>query len=194
MINKYVKGLIAIIVPVIFSAAVHAVPISYILETVDASGTLDGQIFGAARVTFTLYADTDDVGATCCADSAVVASSATVQLDNGPVLDILTSVGLYQFGGGFGMWHPENSNLLDERTLVIDLTVATPTTGVLYKYLQWSFAPQIDTSGGILDFDDRENVQGTYTAITSSVPLPGVISLMLVGFGGLVGVRYKAKP
>lgn len=194
----YARRLIAGLFATVLATAAHAVPITYILETEAASGTLDGAAFSASTVTFTLYADTDDVAPNTFADTAVLASAVTVQFDGGTAISITApDIGLYSFSGGFGMWRFDSSNLLDVRDVPgPDLAVATATTAVTYEFLQWGASTPILTDDGVLFFDNQEDVAGTYAAVTAAqVPLPAAGWMLIAGVGSLPFMgRRKRKP
>lgn len=189
--RKPFVGIASAVIGLLFSMSVSAFPITYVLETLDASGTLDGSVFGVSDVTFTLNADTIDVDPApgFGVDQAIVASSATVQLGAGPILDILSPIGLYSAANDFGLWRPSSLNLLDSSGFGPDLTMATPTTAVNYSYLQWALSPPITTSAGIIIFDNSSNVPGTYTALMgTAVPAPAPLVLICLG---LFAIRLR---
>lgn len=175
-----------------------AVPITYKFDTAGATGTLDGSAFTTSGVTFTLNADTDDVAPTPAGDLAVTASSATVTFD-GMTLDILSSIGLYSFSGGFGMWRPDDSNLLENSGGAgVDLSLATSTTSLTYDYTQWSgfSLADVNTSAGVLVFEDQPGVSGSFGAAlvpVASVPLPAAGWMLLAALGALVGRSRAAR-
>ncbi len=184
----YAKRLIAGSFAAVLATTAHAVPIADEMETAAARSTLDGAAFSASAVTFTLYADTDDVGPNACADEAVPARVATVQFDGGSAFSITApEIGLYAFDGGFGMWGGDDANLLDVRgSPGPDLAVATALTAVAYGYPQWRAAPAILTDDGVLVFDSLENVPGTNAAVVGlRVPLPAANWMLIAGLGSL---------
>lgn len=178
--------------------AAHAVPITYTFATGQASGGLGSDDFDTDGVVFTLNADTDDIAPNLFASQAVLARSATVSF-NGKTLDIVTPVGVYATASGFGLWKPEEFNLLDEETFTVDLTGETSEVATNYEFLQWEKMPLLSTTEGSLLFDDATGVRGTFSATfdpaslsLAAVPLPAAGWLLLAALGGLaVGGRRK---
>ncbi|WP_299956749.1 hypothetical protein [uncultured Roseobacter sp.] len=175
-----------------------AVPITYTLGTDGASGMLGGNPFITSDLTFVLNADTDDIAPTGFGDLAVKASSATV-IFNGSTFDILSPIGLYAGSGGFGMWRPDDGNLLEfEGSEGIDLSLATSATALTYKYTQWSGRglDDVDTSAGVLVFDDQSDVSGSFGAVLAPVtlvPLPAASWMLIAALGALVGRSKLAR-
>ena len=191
---KHVSLTAAAFAVALSAVAAEAAPVEYTITTGDASGTLDGQIFGAANVVFKLYGDTADV-VTPSGFQQILMLLVTVQIDSNPLLTVVSpDLGLFSNTLGFGMWRYEDADLLTTGPTGIDLTLASPAVPISWDYLQWGFAPTIMTDGGVLDFDNANGISGTYSAIVeeSEVPLPAAGWLLIAGLGGVAALRRRA--
>jgi hypothetical protein len=197
MLTKLAIGC-AVVALASMTMAAPASVIEFVHEGVG-SGTLDGQSFGVgAPVPFiiTAYSDTDD-RVSFGNGFAIQHTAASIAIDGVGVFDFLVPTrtfvnhissivgfsrstdggasGLDLFNGptnaAFGAWDM--------------LSSIGPFSGQS-QLLQWNDDPPIQTSGGVLVFNDQL-VPGTFTATV--LPAPGAVALL--GVAGLVGARRR---
>ena len=192
------KTLAAAFVGIIFSTAAFAVPITFIHETLDASGTLDGNIFGTSQVTITATGDTDNIesfGSGFFIDHA----SAQIEIQGLGTFNFLTTTRTFVNNNvnivGFSRSGASGTDLLNGPTDaafgVWDMLSSIAAGGDL-QYLQWG-APAVETDGGTLVFNST-TVQGRFRAIVDQapvVPLPAAGWMLIAGLGGLAAMRRK---
>jgi hypothetical protein len=186
------RSVVAIVVLMLSAAAAAAAPITYIY-TGTGSGSIGGTPFTDAAFTITGQADTDDL-ASCggsCREIDHLSTSVTIAgvgtftitsplrtfLNNTPGLSRQNPPGgdLYNlYNGNFVGWD-----------LVSDWGPVN-TTGSL---LQWGGAqPDVNTSGGVLEFADNGAVPGTFQAVLGqeAAAIPAVSGFGMLVLSGLI--------
>jgi hypothetical protein len=198
------QSAMTVLIGLAWAAAAAAAPITYIY-TGTGSGSIGGTPFTDAAFTITGQADTDDL-ASCggsCREIDHLSTSVTVAgvgtftitsplrtfLNNTPGLSRQNPPGgdLYNlYNGNFVGWD-----------LVSDWGPIN-TTGSL---LQWGGAqPDVNTTGGVLEFADDGAVPGTFQAVlgqeAAAIPAlsgSGVLVLsMLIVAAGLIALKLRA--
>lgn len=198
------QSAMTVLIGLAWAAAAAAAPITYIY-TGTGSGSIGGTPFTDAAFTITGQADTDDL-ASCggsCREIDHLSTSVTVAgvgtftitsplrtfLNNTPGLSRQNPPGgdLYNlYNGNFVGWD-----------LVSDWGPIN-TTGSL---LQWGGAqPDVNTTGGVLEFTDDGAVPGTFQAVlgqeAAAIPALsgfGVLVLsMLIVAAGLIALKLRA--
>lgn len=167
--------------------------ITFIYESAG-SGTLDGVRFGdaaPAHVVITAFGETSGVDV-----SQIVHTTASITIDGVGAFDFLSPTRTFvaNFAGlvGFSravaaetdlLHGPENFPAFGNWGM---RTSVGPVTGQ-GEFLQWSIAPSLSTTGGVLMFDSAVS-QVTFTAI---VPAPAAASLL--GAAGSLGLARRRR-
>jgi hypothetical protein len=106
--------------------------------------------------------------------------------------DAVNVVGFSRGGGGGGdLYNGPASATLDGWDM---LTSIGPVAGT-GSLIQWADAPQINTSGGILIFNDRVASSATFTAVVAAdaVPEPATLTMFGLGALGFVGGALRRR-
>lgn len=179
----------------VLSGNASASTIKFLYESAG-SGSLAGVRFGdttPARVVITAFGETSGVDV-----SQIVHTTASITIDGVGAFDFLspTRTFVYSFAGlvGFSRAGTNESDLVHGPQSFSAFgnwgmrTSVGPVTGE-GRFLQWSLpsAPQLNTTGGALVFDDAVS-QVTFTAI---VPSPAAISALSAA--GLFGLKRRRR-
>jgi len=176
------------ILPAVFAIAglAAASPITFIISGT-VNGSLNGTAFTGATITFTQVTDTTGVvscGSTAVCTTATLGNSVTIS-------GIVGSVTLNDPTYFFDEQGADDAGFADSNTA--DIFVLNDPSFATYG-LQTAFGPlvnagllgsqNIPTSGGALIFGNVGNNE-TFTAVTSAVPEPGSLGLLMMGALGL---------
>ncbi len=185
-------GLAALVMTASASVA-SATPISY-THTGFGSGTLNGVFFGAAApVAFTINATSDTSTLQSCGGPCLFNDNltASITIQGLGTFDFLTGTRYFENVGVVGLSRAGASgNDLFNGPALSGWDMASSIgpivgTGLL---LQWTQNPQINTTGGILIFNDGSTAS-TFTATVGARAVPEPASLLLVGAGLFVLAR-----
>lgn len=194
----------------LFSAlSVAAAPITFIFTTLDASGTLEAPgpgapiVFGTSDVTITATADTDDITA-FSGGFSLEHLSATIDILGFGTFDFVSptrtfvnnSISQVGFSRATSIGGTDLLNdFVDPAFAIWDmLTSIGPISDSSANYLQWATGTPIETTGGILVFNNG-SVPGTFEAIvddTPVIPLPAAGWLLIAGVGGFALMRKRS--
>jgi hypothetical protein len=156
------------------SSATHATPITFV-HTGTASGTLNGEPFGPSYFTVTSVADTLNRQSSVVGFS-IDHNSSSIAISGLGVLNVLTPTRTFnnQFNStvGYSRAGVTGADLLfgptDGAFATWDMLSGIGPIAGDSGLVQWGFLPQINTSGGILIFDDG-SFPATFTAISPPV-------------------------
>ncbi|MBE3097997.1 MAG: PEP-CTERM sorting domain-containing protein [Planctomycetes bacterium] len=162
------------------------------------SGTLDGVAFPLSAFTITSFADTANKVYAGYGVYSMDHLSSSISIAGLGHLDILTGtrtfwdpgarrVGYSRAGiNGYDlMLGPEHADLGSWDMI----SPIGPLTGVAYGLHQWGMSPLIDTSGGVLKFDDG----GSSVAVFSAARVPEPYTLSLLAVGGIEALRRRRR-
>ncbi len=174
----------ACLVVAAFPLTASAVEISFIHEG-RGSGTLGGNPFGPADFVITALGDTDDRVNFASTNYAIQHTSARISIDGLGLFDFLVptrtfinddidTVGFSRSsdGGlsGLDLFNGPTGNTVDGWDMTTDLGPVIGTGQII----QWDVSPFINTTGGILRFDNAIVPDTTFTAIIPEPMLTGV--------------------
>lgn len=173
----------------------NAAPITYI-HTGSGSGTLNGVAFGASaplNFTITAVGDTNNVsscGGYCLYNDNI---SASIYIETLGSFDFTTATRFFMNSiVGFSRAGSNGADLFNGPTLVSwDMTSSIGPVSGTASLLQWGNS-NIDTTGGVLFFNDQSNIASTFSATVAAVPEPSSYALLLAGIG-LVGFAASRK-
>lgn len=185
-----------------FAVNAYALPITFSYTGSIGSGTLDGVAFGPTSFEFSAIGDTADRQSFLFLPGYWIEhSSASVTITGVGKFDFVTETRTF-VNQGFdmvGFSRGSAAGLTDLYTRLANsafgtwdmLTSIGPISGE-FTLFQWLLSPAIDTSGGILVFDDAL-VPGTFQATVGEiVPVPAPATCALLGFG-LAGIGYGRR-
>lgn len=182
---KHIARCTALAATLALAGTVHAAPITYV-HTGSGSGTLNGVAFGAlAPVSFTINAtaDTDNLiscGAPCLSNDNLTAS---ITIDSLGTFDFITATRFFANGGivGFSRAGTNGWDLFNGPAVASwDMTSSLGPVSGSAQLIQWSLVP-VNTTGGVLVFDNNLQVASTFTATVGSNPVPEPTPLALLG-------------
>ena len=179
---------LAAIVAVVSAGAAWAKPIEFVYTGVG-SGTLNGLPFAASNFTITEFADTSNrQSCTFGVCTFIDDTSATITISALGTFHFLTPTRTVVSGGVVFFAHAGEfgSNLYDlvPDPPALDNYMLDASIGPLFAFgllNQWTALPLIDTTGGILIFDDTigQDSPGSFQAIL--VPEPQSLALLAAG-------------
>ena len=176
----------------------NAAPITYI-HTGSGSGTLDGVAFGAsAPLNFTITAIGDTNNVASCSIGCIYNDniSASIHIETLGSFDFTTATRFFMNNNsgtvGFSRAGSNGADLFNGPTLVSwDMTSSIGPVSGTASLLQWGNS-NIDTTGGVLFFNNQSNIASTFSATVAAVPEPSSYALLLAGIG-LVGFAASRK-
>ena len=162
------------------------------LHAGNGSGTLDGIPFSASDFLITAIGDTDDRHETS-GGWHIHHTSASISIEGVADVDFVTPTSHFVNNTlqlvGFG--HDDAGDLFNgpDDPLFSNWDMLSPIGPITGQgiLLQWGIVGGVNTTGGILFFDD-----GTTDAIFSAVPEPGTLAIFVVGGMGLI-VRRRTN-
>ena len=186
---KFKNILAAVGVAIISATSAMAVPMTLTHSgSSDAGlvGTLDGVEFSTTGFTITSTADTDDISGVF-----VVHLTSSIEIDGVGTFDFITQTRTFANVGIVGFSRASGGDLFNGPSGGWDLMSDVSLTGTA-ALLQW-FSPEVETTGGILFFENAAGVQTSFDAVvgTSEVPLPAGGVLLLTGLGGFAAFRRR---
>ena len=195
-------ALLTILFSVMSALAVSAANISFLHQTLDARGTIDGNVFGTSEVFIRATGDTANIQ-TIGDVSFIDHASAEIEIVGIGTFQLATGTRTFVNRGldlvGFSRAGAGGSDLLNGPNNAAfgtwDMTTSIgPIAGVL-NYLQWAAPSVVATTGEVIVFDNL-SVEGAFTARVDdmpAVPLPAAGWMLIAGLGGLGALRKFRK-
>jgi hypothetical protein len=188
---------LAAIVAAVSAGATWASPIEFVYTGVG-SGTLNGVPFAASNFTITEFADTSNRQSCTLGDCTFIDdTSATITISSLGTFHFLTPTRTVVSGGVVffahaGEFGPNLYDLVPDPP-ALDNYMLDASIGPLFAFgllNQWTALPLIDTTGGILIFDDTigQDSPGSFQAIL--VPEPQPLALLA---GGAIGLGWSVR-
>jgi len=173
-----------------------AVPITFIHEGGGGAGTIGNFFFEPTGFVITATGDTDD--RTSFGNGfSIVHLTASIAIDGVGTFDFITGTRTFVNNSLslVGFSRASGTDLFDGPTNadfaawdMLSSIGPIPGTGEL---LQWQLSP-INTSGGVLVFNDERSTEASFTAIVGTpVPVPGSIVLVMLGLVGMRAARGR---
>ncbi|WP_425039538.1 VPLPA-CTERM sorting domain-containing protein [Primorskyibacter sp. S187A] len=193
-----IRILAALALTFVTAVGAQAAQITFIHTTLDASGTINGEVFGTSDVTITATGDTNNIQS-FGSGFFINHASASIEILGVGTFDFLSPTRTFVNNAnevvGFSREGANGNDLLNGPEDSIfsswDMTTSIgPVTGDL-EYLQWTNSP-VETDAGTLVFNNA-TVFGSFEAIVAPVPLPAAGWLMIAGIGGLAAMRRNRK-
>jgi hypothetical protein len=193
---------ISVILILCCTVAAVAAPITYIY-TGTGSGTIGGTPFTNAAFTITGQADTNDLASCGTGCQEVNHQSTSILISGVGTYDISSPLRTFMsLGVGLSRQDPPGGDLYDLQGNFSgwDLVSNWGPVITLGGLGQWT-SPQVNTSGGVLVFQDQAEVRGTFRAISgqASVSVPimtgwGVIIFVAIaGLGTVYFIRRQKR-
>lgn len=182
--------------------AVSAGNISFLYETLDADGTIDGDIFGTPEVRIRAEGDTANIQS--YADGIFIDHDfAEIEILGVGTFELATGTRTFlnTTGDFVGFSRAGSSGLdllngsTDPQYVTWDMTTSIGPIPGSFNFLQWASSPVLATTGESLFFNNR-SVNGKFTAIvddTPAVPLPAAGWMLIAGLGGLGALKRFRK-